>query len=130
MTIVRFSEFLKNILHQITNILDIKSSDYSYDSDKLFNFKLAGRIDGITPIEALRGMQLKHKASIIQGLDELQDGNVRPWAWFLEKYIDNINYHILALALIKEIYFADQQEVFHLQKGETPGRVLPGQNEK
>ena len=62
MTIVRFSEFLKNILHQITNILDIKSSDYSYDSDKLFNFKLAGRIDGITPIEALRGMQLKHKA--------------------------------------------------------------------
>jgi len=97
-----FDIFLAEIIQKITGTLSSKSDDYSYDSDKLFNFKLQGRIDGIAPIEALRGNQLKHRASICQGLDELEQGKIRSWEWYLEKYIDNINYDILSLALIKE----------------------------
>jgi len=97
-----FNIFLAEIIQKITNTLSSKSDDYSYDFDKLFNFKLQSRIDGITPIEALRGNALKHRASICQGLDELQKGKVRSWEWYLEKHIDNINYDILSLALIKE----------------------------
>lgn len=97
-----FSKFLDEILTRIKFTLDSKSADYSTTQDKLFNFKLQASIDGITPIEALRGNNLKHQASITQGLNELQQGKIRPLGWWLEKGIDHINYTILLLALIKE----------------------------
>jgi len=97
-----FEIFLAGIIQKITGTLNSKSNDYSYNSDKLFNFQLQSKIDGITPIEALRGNHLKHRASICQGLDELQKGKMRPYKWWQEKIIDSINYHILLLALIKE----------------------------
>jgi len=105
MTLNDFDEFLcDEIFPKIQETLNIKSDDYSGDDDKLFNFKLQARIDGITPIEALRGNQLKHRASLCQGLDDLSQGKIRPYAWWLEKTIDAINYDILLLALLKEFF--------------------------
>ena len=96
-----FNKFLDEILVKVKSTLASKSSDYSTTDDKLFNFKLQGRIDGITSIEALRGNSRKHRASICQGLDELQQtGKPRPYEWWLEKSIDDINYTILMLAMM------------------------------
>lgn len=100
MTHKDFDLFLEHILGKIQDVLGSKSADYSTGGDKLFNFKLAARIEGITPMEALRGMWLKHRASICQGLDELQEGKERPWLWWVEKTIDDINYGILMLAML------------------------------
>lgn len=103
MTHKDFDKFLDSVLDRIKSTLAGKSSDYSTTDDKLYNFKLQARLDNITPIEALRGNHLKHRASICQGLDELKDtGKPRPFAWWTEKTIDDINYLILQLAMICE----------------------------
>ena len=113
MKMVEFSEFLQDRLDSIKSVLDSKSADYSYEDDKLFNFKLAAKVGGVTPIEALRGMQLKHKTSLRQGLDELKEkGTLRSWHWWQEKATDDINYTILLLALIyeKELHYEKEKE--------------------
>lgn len=96
-----FDRFLDELLRTIRITLNSRSSDYSAIDDKIFNFKLQGRIDGISSIEALRGNWLKHRASICQGLGELQQtGKPRPYNWWQEKCIDDINYTILMLAML------------------------------
>ena len=91
MNLEKFHYFLQVILEEIKQVLDSKSADYAAKGNKLANFELQARIDGITPIEALRGNWLKHRSSIIQGLDELEIGKVRPEEWWKEKIIDSIN---------------------------------------
>lgn len=110
MNLEKFHYFLQTVLERIAGVLDSKSADYAAKGDKLANFKLQARIDGITPIEALRGNWLKHRSSIIQGLDELESGKVRPKEWWEEKLIDSINYQILLLALLQETYFAKESD--------------------
>lgn len=107
MPLKEFSEFLTKELDAIRDILDFKSADYSTDADKLANFKLQARMDGISPIEALRGNWLKHRASLVQGLDELERGKVRPLEWWQEKLRDDRNYNILLHALIQVSYFGE-----------------------
>lgn len=106
---MKTSEFDKLAKQETNRMLDVmcsKSADYADDKDKLFNFKQAGRIDGITPIEALRGMWLKHRASIQQGLDELLEGKPpRPRDWWIEKLTDDRNYNLLFFGLLEEQYF-------------------------
>ncbi len=110
MPLKEFSEFLTEELGAIRTILDSKSADYSTDADKLANFKLQARMDGISPIEALRGNWLKHRASIVQGLNELEQGKVRPLEWWQEKLRDDRNYNILLHALIQASYFGKTRE--------------------
>jgi len=99
-----FNKFLDGVLDKIKSVLAGKSADYSTTDDKLYNFKLQGKIDNITPIQALRGNHLKHRASICQGLDELQRPPqtriCRHYEWWEEKTIDDINYLILQLAML------------------------------
>jgi len=113
MNMNEFDTFLcDEIIPKIQETLNIKSGDYSDAKDKLFNFKLQARIDGVTPVEALRGDMRKHIASIVQALDELKEGNLRERKWFHEKVIDNINYLILLLALLEEQYDVKQNSAF------------------
>ena len=102
MTHKEFNMFLDTeVISRINSVLASKSADYSADGDKLYNFKLSGRIDGITSMEALRGMWLKHRAYIVQGSDELSAScKARPYEWWVEKTIDDINYGILMLAML------------------------------
>jgi len=103
-----FNKFFEFITNKMRDILAGKSADYSAGNDKLFNFKLAGQMDGVTPVEALRGMHLKHRASIRQGLDDLIVGKVRSKEWWLEKTIDDMNYTILMLALLEEEFWDEE----------------------
>jgi len=97
-----FNQFLaEEVLLHIEEVLASKSADYSSNDDKLFNFKLAAMLEGVIPVEALRGMDLKHRTSIAQGVQELKEGKCRDYKWWQEKIIDHINYSILLLGMIK-----------------------------
>ena len=100
-----FDKLVERETKRMKDVMCSKSADYSADDDKLFNFKLAAKLDGISPIEALRGMWLKHRTSIRQGLDELIDGKCRSKMWWIEKLTDDRNYSILLQALLVEKYF-------------------------
>ena len=100
-----FDELVERETKRMKDVMCSKSADYSADDDKLFNFKLAAELDGVSPIEALRGMWLKHRTSIRQGLDELIDGKCRSKEWWIEKLTDDRNYSILLQALLTEKYF-------------------------
>ena len=101
-----FNRLAKQETDRMLDVMCKKSSDYAKDDDKLFNFKQAGQIDNVSPIEALRGMWLKHRASIQQGLDEiLADKKPRPREWWIEKLTDDRNYNLLLFAQLEEQYF-------------------------
>ncbi|KKN69792.1 hypothetical protein LCGC14_0437380 [marine sediment metagenome] len=100
-----FDKLVEQETKRMKDVMCSKSADYSADDDKLFNFKLAAKLDGVSPIEALRGMWLKHRTSLRQGLDELIDGKCRPEKWWIEKLTDDRNYNILLQALLMEKYF-------------------------
>ena len=97
-----FEQFFQNEVKACHDILLARNADYSAGNDKLANFKLAGRIDGISPIIALYGMSLKHRTSIEQGIQDLIEGKSRPLIWWQEKLRDLINYMFLLGALLKE----------------------------
>jgi hypothetical protein len=106
MNIKTFDELVERETQRMKDVMCSKSADYADGTDKLFNFKLAAELDGISPIEALRGMWLKHRSSIRQGLDELVDGkSCRSEAWWIEKLTDDRNYSMLLQALLTEKYF-------------------------
>jgi len=86
-------------LHEIHSILNQKAAEYSVESDRFHNFKIAARMNDTTPEKALKGMMLKHEVSIqdmincdVEITEELID----------EKIGDNINYLILLEGLMKE----------------------------
>ncbi len=106
-----FDELVERETKRMKDVMCSKSADYSADDDKLFNFKLAAELDGVSPIEALRGMWLKHRTSLRQGLDELIDGKpCRSEDWWIEKLTDDRNYSILLQALLVEKYFNNESE--------------------
>ncbi len=106
MDIQTFDKLVERETQRMKDVMCSKSADYADGTDKLFNFKLAAELDGISSIEALRGMWLKHRCSLRQGLDELLDGkDCRPEAWWIEKFTDDRNYSILLQALLIEKYF-------------------------
>ena len=102
---IDFDKLVEQETQRMKDVMCSKSADYSAEDDKLFNFKLAAELDGVSPVEALRGMWLKHRTSIRQGLDELIDGKCRPEKWWIEKLTDDRNYSILLQALLVEKYF-------------------------
>lgn len=102
---INFDKLVEQETQRMKDVMCSKSADYSADDDKLFNFKLAAELDGVSPVEALRGMWLKHRTSLRQGLDELMNGKCRPETWWVEKLTDDRNYSILLQALLTEKYF-------------------------
>lgn len=105
----QFSEFLQKEFDVCRRIMDSKSADYSTDSDKLANFKLASLVDGKSPERALYGMDLKHRVSILQGMNDLDIGIRRPVQWWREKICDHINYMFLLLALLTEYNYKTEE---------------------
>ena len=107
MTITDFNKLVDYIVEErIKKVMCSKSAEYSRGNDKLYNFKRSAEVDGITPIEALRGMDLKHRTSISDMLDDLNDPEHIDYTKKLweEKLTDHINYMILLWALLAEQY--------------------------
>ena len=85
-----------------TDILNMKSKEYSRDKDKLHNFKAAGQMLGCTPETALIGMKVKHDVSVIDIILDINAGKLPDEALLSEKITDSINYLVLLEALITE----------------------------
>lgn len=95
----RFDQVLEDVIDQVTAILGSKAGEYANDADRLHNFKASATLQGITPIEALRGKMAKHTISIY---DMIATGQAFPLAKWDEKIVDHLNYLILLRALIIE----------------------------
>lgn len=95
----KFTRIVKNRLKICEEVLTQKGKEYSSDVDRLHNFKVAGRIDDVTPEEALWGMYRKHLVSV---MDLVNDPEKATKMMIVEKITDSINYHILLEALLME----------------------------
>ncbi len=86
---IHFHECDTALMEAATGVLLRKGKEYSPGGDRFGNFRLAARLQGITPEKALIGMMDKHVVSIH---DAIRDGKARPLDWWEEKIMDNINY--------------------------------------
>lgn len=101
MTLERFDALVDYIVEKrIKAVMCAKSAEYAQGKNKLHNFDRAATMRGISSLEALRGMKLKHEVSIEDMLDGLKDGKTYPRELWEEKFTDNINYQILEWAIL------------------------------
>ena len=94
-----FEIILQNRLEKIKSILSSKAAEYMQNSDRLYNFKRAATIAGITPEKALFGMLNKHLVSVI---DLIENSDSISEYLVNEKIGDLINYLILLEAIFIE----------------------------
>lgn len=102
-----FNEFLESMLDKISNTLTTKAEQYSTGTDRFHNFKRAAIFDNKSSIEALRGMQTKHRVAIADFLDQTNITDT-PYEQWEEKIVDNINYYLLMLGMIKDEFDAEE----------------------
>jgi len=97
---IEFDALLDERIKKITNTLKLKSSEYAFNNDRLYNFKVAAQLAGKAPTKALWGMAMKHLVSVI----DLINGNLENNRHNVdEKLGDMINYLILLEAVLEDI---------------------------
>jgi hypothetical protein len=100
----QFNEIVSNRIESIQDVLMAKAKEYSSDTDRLHNFKVAAALASRpeTPEQALWGMMRKHLVSVIDIIDQTAIGNAPSDHMRNEKIGDSINYLILLEALLIE----------------------------
>lgn len=94
-----FSQVVEEQLTLCENLLCKKGKEYDHTTeDRLHVFKVAAKLEGVTPMQALGGMMAKHTISIYDLIASDCD-NLLLWD---EKITDHINYLLLLKGLIKE----------------------------
>ena len=92
-----FNVLLQDWLVRIKSILGQKAGEYAQDGERLFNFRLAAKINGQTMPQALWGMATKHLVSVM----DLVEGRLQPTPEIVEeKCTDLVNYIILLSAVL------------------------------
>lgn len=91
------TEMVETCLKTLTK----KGKEYSMDSDRLHNFRVAAALQDCSMRRALYGMMVKHITSIADMCcsEEEEDYTLELWE---EKIQDNINYLLLLRAVIEE----------------------------
>jgi hypothetical protein len=99
-----FNNLVEARIDDCVETLGVKNKEYSSDSDRLHNFKKAGRMKGQDPIQALDGMWLKHRVSMDDIIEQMiaDPTYLPPRELVKEKVTDNVNYNILLEALIED----------------------------
>ena len=100
----QFNDVVNTRISKIQSILISKSKEYSSDTDRLHNFKVAAKLASgpETPEQALWGMLRKHLVSVIDIVEGTGRGVIPTDALRDEKIGDAINYLILLEALLIE----------------------------
>ena len=79
-----------------------KAAEYADDTDRLHNFKIAAKLQGVTPLTALGGMMAKHTVSVYDLIQGHEDGlEIKKEMWD-EKIGDSLNYLLLMQGLLAE----------------------------
>ncbi len=99
MTPKRFDEIVKETLEECKQVLTSKEKEYASGKDRFHNFKVAARMRGCTPIEALEGMKLKHDVSVKDLIDNPDSATPK---LLKDKIGDSVNYLLLLSGLLTE----------------------------
>jgi hypothetical protein len=98
----QFNEIVEARCEKIKKVLVKKAAEYSSDTDRLHNFKVAARVNDETPEKALWGMMAKHLVSILDIVAATRGGRMPSAEMRNEKITDAVNYLILLEALLIE----------------------------
>lgn len=98
MTNEEFERLFEQRVEMCRKVLIKKGEEYASDTDRLHNFGVAAKIQGVTRQQALGGMLAKHIVSIF---DLIREGNTDEFIWE-EKLGDALNYLFLLDAIIVE----------------------------
>jgi len=98
MTTEKFNDIITRQIEHCKSILCSKAKEYA-TADRLHNFKVAGALQGVSPVQALMGMMTKHTVSVA---DMCMSGETYPQELWDEKITDSINYLLLLAALVRE----------------------------
>jgi len=102
-----FDRVVRLRVDSIVKTLTYKAKEYASE-DRLYNFKRAAEMGRMTPMEAAKGMMLKHIVSVF----DLMEGKLGNTEHMVnEKVGDNINYLILLEGLLKEARDAQEAAV-------------------
>lgn len=109
----QFNELTKKLLTACKDALGMKAGEYAREGDRLHNFYAAARKRNKHPLDSLLAMQVKHRVSIDDICDDIINHKKFPTdEMMLEKFKDDINYNLLAFALIYELREKARKEVF------------------
>lgn len=125
-----FNDFLESVLDSIEETLSSKAEQYAAGGNRFHNFERAAVFDQKRPIDALRGMQTKHRVAIADYLDR-ETVTDTPYKEWKEKILDNINYYILMLGMIfdeHEQFHWPTQEDEHCPNCQTPGQPIEAEH--
>jgi hypothetical protein len=101
-----FDTCVENRLAKVKELLIVKGKEYVRGEDKFHNFERAAEMNRQTPTRALHGMNSKHLVSILDMLDDIDNGKLIDQKHLEEKVGDAIVYFVLLEALIKHKYLA------------------------
>ena len=99
-----FENVLKEALADIEGTLNVKAGQYQNGEDRLSNFKRAAATLQQSPQRALIGMLAKHDVCLLDMVENLEKGRLFPLSRWREVLIDSINYRILLLAMMSELF--------------------------
>lgn len=97
-----YNKLLVEMLERTREVLGAKAKEYVRNGDRLHNFKRAAAISGCSPIEAWKGMWMKHVVSVLDMLDDLKADKHHPMSLWREKLGDTRNYLFLLEPLLVE----------------------------
>jgi hypothetical protein len=98
MTSEAFREIVEAQIETCKKSLGVKADEYATGGDRLSNFKRAGDLLSVTPVQALGGIMAKH----VIALYDFMERDERDLSRWTEKITDTINYLILLKGLIRE----------------------------
>lgn len=94
-----FNAMVEEQLNYCRDLLCKKGKEYDSDSgDRFHSFKVAAKLQGTTPLEALAGMMAKHTVSVYDLISQ-NSSDLTIWT---EKITDHINYLLLLKGLIMD----------------------------
>lgn len=109
----KFNELTEKLLTACKDALGMKAGEYAREGDRLHNFYAAARKRNKHPLDSLLSMQVKHRVSIDDICDDIINHKKFPTdEMMFEKFKDDINYNLLAFALIHELREKARKDVF------------------
>lgn len=112
MTELEFEKIVKNQLDNINSLLVVKGKEYRRNNNPYHNFDEVAKRRGITSLEALTGMYMKHEQSFHDIVNDFNAGKVPTIEKLEEKITDIIIYMILAKGIvIREIIKQNKEDI-------------------
>ena len=98
MNTATFNSVVNAQINRCLSTMTGKAKEYA-TADRLHNFKVAGKLQGVSAITALAGMMAKHTVSVYDMCCSDETFPVEQWN---EKIGDHLNYLFLLRALVEE----------------------------